>query len=249
MTFTASGSPARTTVARQRRRVGNGAGRAAHRAAAGGQRGHGAEPGEAGGAGGFAAAPAARLPLREGLVLGLHPGRARHLLHRAGAGPRPRCASQPPLQVLGGGRGERGGLRGLGRRDGGVGARGAWKKGLRLESLAVPRGLRSVSHGVRARVALVADSLNCVEWSLLPPATVEMMEQAALLKGLFQGDPSFEYEYAEVNAEDDERFLEDGKEVNTAKHFPALFAAVVYPSHQTDYWSFVLNSWWVTEMT
>lgn len=94
-------------------------------------------------------------------------------------------------------------------------------RGLGLGSLAVPRGLRSVSHGS------VADSLNCAEWSLLPPATEEMVEQAELLKGRFQGDPSFEYEYAEVNAEDDENFLDEGKEVNTAKRFPALFAAVV----------------------
>ncbi|XP_046769782.1 radial spoke head protein 9 homolog isoform X3 [Gallus gallus] len=68
-------------------------------------------------------------------------------------------------------------------------------------------------------------SLNCVEWSLLPPATVEMVEQAALLKGLFQGDPSFEYEYAEVNAEDDERFLEDGKEL-TIKEENRLVATI-----------------------
>ncbi|XP_009329384.1 PREDICTED: radial spoke head protein 9 homolog [Pygoscelis adeliae] len=64
----------------------------------------------------------------------------------------------------------------------------------------------------RACVVLVAGSLNCVEWSLLPPATEEMVAQAEQLKGRFQGDPSFEYEYTEINAEDAERLFEDGKE-------------------------------------
>ncbi|POI28402.1 hypothetical protein CIB84_007848 [Bambusicola thoracicus] len=50
-----------------------------------------------------------------------------------------------------------------------------------------------------------------------------MVEQAALLKGLFQGDPSFEYEYAEVNAEDDERFLEDGLSLTEAKKLSSYF--------------------------
>ncbi|KAF1455629.1 hypothetical protein FQV24_0012878, partial [Spheniscus mendiculus] len=63
-----------------------------------------------------------------------------------------------------------------------------------------------------ACVVLVAGSLNCVEWSLLPPATEEMVAQAEQLKGRFQGDPSFEYEYTEINAEDAERLFEDGKE-------------------------------------
>ncbi|NXJ75482.1 RSPH9 protein, partial [Trogon melanurus] len=54
-------------------------------------------------------------------------------------------------------------------------------------------------------------SLNCVEWSLLPPATEEVVAQAQRLKGRFQGDPSFEYENSEVNAEDAE-IVEDEKE-------------------------------------
>ncbi|NWU95014.1 RSPH9 protein, partial [Upupa epops] len=56
-------------------------------------------------------------------------------------------------------------------------------------------------------------SFDCVEWSLLPPATEEMLAQAKQLQGRFQGDPSFEY--PETNAEDafnDERLSEDGKE-------------------------------------
>ncbi|XP_035177634.1 radial spoke head protein 9 homolog isoform X3 [Oxyura jamaicensis] len=55
-------------------------------------------------------------------------------------------------------------------------------------------------------------SLNCVDWSLLTPVTKEVEAQAEKLKGRFQGDPSFQYEHAEVNAEDAERLLEDGKE-------------------------------------
>ncbi|NXX86612.1 RSPH9 protein, partial [Urocolius indicus] len=56
-------------------------------------------------------------------------------------------------------------------------------------------------------------SFNCVEWFLLPPATEEMVAQAAQLVGRFQGDPSFEYELTVVNTEDDaERLFEGGKE-------------------------------------
>ncbi|OXB76594.1 UNVERIFIED_CONTAM: hypothetical protein H355_014485 [Colinus virginianus] len=114
---------------------------------------------------------------------------------------------------------------GPGRRDGGVGGERLGMRGLGVESLAVVRGLRPIPDGVRARVALVAGSLNCVEWSLLPPATEEMVAQAELLEGRFQGDPSFEYEYAEVNAEDDERFLDDGKEL-TMKEENRLVATI-----------------------
>lgn len=83
---------------------------------------------------------------------------------------------------------------------------------------------------------LVAGSLNCVEWSLLPPATEEMVAQAEQLKGRFQGDPSFEYEHIEINAADAERLFEDGKEVNTTKHFQTLFATVV---------PLTLDRWWL----
>uniref|UniRef100_A0A8C3N038 Radial spoke head protein 9 homolog n=1 Tax=Geospiza parvula TaxID=87175 RepID=A0A8C3N038_GEOPR len=36
-------------------------------------------------------------------------------------------------------------------------------------------------------------SLNCLDWSLLTPATEEMLALAEEVKGRFQGDPSFEY--------------------------------------------------------
>ncbi|XP_009581616.1 PREDICTED: radial spoke head protein 9 homolog [Fulmarus glacialis] len=39
-----------------------------------------------------------------------------------------------------------------------------------------------------------------------------MVAQTEQLKGRFQGDPSFEYGYTEINAEDAERLFEDGKE-------------------------------------
>uniref|UniRef100_H0XGJ5 Radial spoke head protein 9 homolog n=1 Tax=Otolemur garnettii TaxID=30611 RepID=H0XGJ5_OTOGA len=41
-------------------------------------------------------------------------------------------------------------------------------------------------------------SLNCTEWSLLPPATEEMMTQISVVKGRFMGDPSHEYEHTEL---------------------------------------------------
>ncbi|XP_044927021.1 radial spoke head protein 9 homolog isoform X2 [Mustela nigripes] len=44
----------------------------------------------------------------------------------------------------------------------------------------------------------VVGSLNCMEWSLLPPATEEMVVQTSVLKGRFMGDPSHEYEHTEL---------------------------------------------------
>ncbi|XP_040138655.1 radial spoke head protein 9 homolog isoform X3 [Ictidomys tridecemlineatus] len=41
-------------------------------------------------------------------------------------------------------------------------------------------------------------SLNCTDWSLLPPATEETMAQTAMVKGRFMGDPSHEYEHTEI---------------------------------------------------
>ncbi|XP_001362778.1 radial spoke head protein 9 homolog isoform X1 [Monodelphis domestica] len=41
-------------------------------------------------------------------------------------------------------------------------------------------------------------SLNCMEWSLLPPATEEMVTQTSVVKGRFMGDPSHEYEHVEM---------------------------------------------------
>ncbi|XP_008827280.1 radial spoke head protein 9 homolog isoform X1 [Nannospalax galili] len=41
-------------------------------------------------------------------------------------------------------------------------------------------------------------SLNCTEWSLLPPATEEMVTQTAVVNGRFMGDPSHEYEHMEL---------------------------------------------------
>ncbi|XP_035151628.1 radial spoke head protein 9 homolog isoform X5 [Callithrix jacchus] len=41
-------------------------------------------------------------------------------------------------------------------------------------------------------------SLNCTEWSLLPPATEEMVAQSSVVKGRFMGDPSYEYEHIEL---------------------------------------------------
>lgn len=49
----------------------------------------------------------------------------------------------------------------------------------------------------------IVGSLNCVEWSLLPPATEEMAAQTAVVKGRFLGDPSHEYEHTELQRVND----------------------------------------------
>ncbi|XP_030801776.1 radial spoke head protein 9 homolog [Camarhynchus parvulus] len=55
-------------------------------------------------------------------------------------------------------------------------------------------------------------SLNCLDWSLLTPATEEMLALAEEVKGRFQGDPSFEYSLAEINPEAAARLVQSGKE-------------------------------------
>lgn len=37
-----------------------------------------------------------------------------------------------------------------------------------------------------------------MEWSLLPPATEDMLLQTSVVKGRFMGDPSHEYEHTEL---------------------------------------------------
>ncbi|NXV64602.1 radial spoke head protein 9 homolog [Molothrus aeneus] len=55
-------------------------------------------------------------------------------------------------------------------------------------------------------------SLNCLDWSLLTPATEEMLALAEEVKGRFQGDPSFEYSLAEINPKAAARLVQSGKE-------------------------------------
>ncbi|NXF75419.1 RSPH9 protein, partial [Sclerurus mexicanus] len=55
-------------------------------------------------------------------------------------------------------------------------------------------------------------SLNCLDWSLLTPASREKVARARQLKGRFQGDPSFQYNLADTSAEAAETLLEGGKE-------------------------------------
>ncbi|XP_075781139.1 radial spoke head protein 9 homolog isoform X2 [Pelodiscus sinensis] len=69
----------------------------------------------------------------------------------------------------------------------------------------IAEGLGADRAGPRSRLY----SLNCVEWSLLPPATEEMITQTAGLKGRFQGDPSYEYEPPEKKGEENERIYEE----------------------------------------
>uniref|UniRef100_A0A8C5UG70 Radial spoke head protein 9 homolog n=1 Tax=Malurus cyaneus samueli TaxID=2593467 RepID=A0A8C5UG70_9PASS len=66
------------------------------------------------------------------------------------------------------------------------------------------RGAYYIAEGLgpdRAAARSRLYSLNCLDWSLLTPATKEMLALAEQLQGRFQGDPSFEYDLAEVNAE------------------------------------------------
>ncbi|CAM4539063.1 unnamed protein product [Caretta caretta] len=69
----------------------------------------------------------------------------------------------------------------------------------------IAEGLGGDRAGPRSRLY----SLNCVEWSLLPPATEEMITQTAGLKGRFQGDPSYEYDPTEKKGEENERIYEE----------------------------------------
>ncbi|XP_074844655.1 radial spoke head protein 9 homolog isoform X1 [Carettochelys insculpta] len=69
----------------------------------------------------------------------------------------------------------------------------------------IAEGLGEDRAGPRSRLY----SLNCVEWSLLPPATAEMITQTAGIKGRFQGDPSYEYESTERKGEENERLYEE----------------------------------------
>lgn len=90
-------------------------------------------------------------------------------------------------------------------------------------------GVWAEPRGMGEPRCVVAGSLDCVEWSLLTPVAKEVGEQAERLKGRFQGDPSFQYEYAEVSAEDAERLLEDGTEVNTTNRFSSSFRCSCTP--------------------
>jgi len=49
-------------------------------------------------------------------------------------------------------------------------------------------------------------STNCIDWHLLPVATEETQQKAAILRGRFMGDPSYEYEHTDV------RRVRDGEE-------------------------------------
>ncbi|XP_067420811.1 radial spoke head protein 9 homolog isoform X1 [Emydura macquarii macquarii] len=69
----------------------------------------------------------------------------------------------------------------------------------------IAEGLGGDRAGPRSRLY----SLNCVEWSLLPPATEEMITQTAGLKGRFQGDPSYEYSPTEKKGEENERMYDE----------------------------------------
>ncbi|NXK85442.1 RSPH9 protein, partial [Formicarius rufipectus] len=77
------------------------------------------------------------------------------------------------------------------------------------------RGVYYIAEGLRPDRAAPRTrlySLNCLDWSLLTPATKEMLAQAEELKGRFQGDPSHEYNLADLSVEVAERLFGGGKE-------------------------------------
>ncbi|KAF7253841.1 hypothetical protein EYD10_00199, partial [Varanus komodoensis] len=69
----------------------------------------------------------------------------------------------------------------------------------------IAEGLGPDRAGARSRLY----SLNCVDWSLLPPPTDEMVAVTAGLKGRFQGDPSYEYENTDKKEESNRTYEEE----------------------------------------
>ncbi|KAJ7340925.1 hypothetical protein JRQ81_004212 [Phrynocephalus forsythii] len=74
------------------------------------------------------------------------------------------------------------------------------------------RGAYYVAEGLgpdRAGARSCLYSLNCMDWSLLPPPTEEIVAVTAGLKGRFQGDPSYEYEHVEKKEEGERPYEEE----------------------------------------
>ncbi|XP_030051597.1 radial spoke head protein 9 homolog [Microcaecilia unicolor] len=75
-------------------------------------------------------------------------------------------------------------------------------------------------------------SLNCLDWSLLPPATENMILEASEVIGRFIGDPSHEYEYASTrNKADEDKADEDDpvpdeEEIKSLKEEARLVATI-----------------------
>ncbi|XP_069344267.1 radial spoke head protein 9 homolog isoform X3 [Eulemur rufifrons] len=78
-------------------------------------------------------------------------------------------------------------------------------------------------------------SLNCMEWSLLPPATEEMVVQTSVVKGRFMGDPSHEYEHTELQkVNEGEKVFEEEVVIDKAVSIMprgALFKTPFGPTH------------------
>ncbi|XP_070806138.1 radial spoke head protein 9 homolog isoform X2 [Pituophis catenifer annectens] len=69
----------------------------------------------------------------------------------------------------------------------------------------IAEGLGPDRAGLRSRLY----SLNGVDWSLLPPASEEIIAMTTGLKGRFQGDPSYEYESPEKKEEGERSYEEE----------------------------------------
>uniref|UniRef100_A0A8C9NJP1 Radial spoke head protein 9 homolog n=1 Tax=Serinus canaria TaxID=9135 RepID=A0A8C9NJP1_SERCA len=63
--------------------------------------------------------------------------------------------------------------------------------------------------------ALLFSGLNCLDWSLLTPATEEMLALAEEVKGRFQGDPSFEYSLSKLSASNHPVIKEEARLIAT----------------------------------
>nr|XP_034964085.1 radial spoke head protein 9 homolog isoform X2 [Zootoca vivipara] len=90
------------------------------------------------------------------------------------------------------------------------------------------RGAYYIAEGVgpdRAGARSRLYSLNCVEWSLLPPPNDEFTALTSVLKGRFQGDPSYEYEHYEKK-EEGERPYEEEAATNLIKEEVRLVSAI-----------------------
>uniref|UniRef100_G1QUT9 Radial spoke head protein 9 homolog n=1 Tax=Nomascus leucogenys TaxID=61853 RepID=G1QUT9_NOMLE len=81
----------------------------------------------------------------------------------------------------------------------------------------------------------IIGSLNCTEWSLLPPATEEMVVQSSVVKGRFVGDPSYEYEHTELHkVNEGEKVFEEEIVIDKAVAIiprGALFKTPFGPTH------------------
>ncbi|XP_041108688.1 radial spoke head protein 9 homolog isoform X2 [Polyodon spathula] len=69
-------------------------------------------------------------------------------------------------------------------------------------------------------------SLNCMEWNLLPPATKTMIDETSVIKGLFLGDPSHDYEHIEMSKDEEGHEAQEEEITVKIKEEQRLAAAI-----------------------